>query len=92
MNLLVEKICRERIKRSTEQLRSLLSPEFLKHQPDYKLEKAGDDSLLPETSAGYSRCVQKMMSFLHLLNHINQPHIKTRENKSPVNSALWRPW
>ncbi|XP_041816069.1 transcription factor HES-5-like [Chelmon rostratus] len=37
---LVEKLRRERINSSIEQLKSLLSPEFLKQQPDSKLEKA----------------------------------------------------
>ncbi|XP_013871425.1 transcription factor HES-5, partial [Austrofundulus limnaeus] len=37
---LVEKFRRERINSSIEQLKSLLGPEFLKQQPDSKLEKA----------------------------------------------------
>nr|XP_040059040.1 transcription factor HES-5-like [Gasterosteus aculeatus aculeatus] len=37
---LVEKLRRERINSSIEQLKSLLDPEFLKQQPDSKLEKA----------------------------------------------------
>ncbi|MED6285068.1 hypothetical protein CHARACLAT_025417 [Characodon lateralis] len=37
---LVEKLHRERINSSIEQLKSLLGPEFLKQQPDSKLEKA----------------------------------------------------
>nr|XP_057910536.1 transcription factor HES-5-like [Doryrhamphus excisus] len=37
---LVEKLRRERINSSIEQLRSLLAPEFLTQQPDSKLEKA----------------------------------------------------
>ncbi|XP_037535596.1 transcription factor HES-5-like [Nematolebias whitei] len=37
---LVEKLRRERINSSIEQLRSLLPPELLKQQPDSKLEKA----------------------------------------------------
>uniref|UniRef100_A0A3Q0S1P8 BHLH domain-containing protein n=1 Tax=Amphilophus citrinellus TaxID=61819 RepID=A0A3Q0S1P8_AMPCI len=37
---LVEKLRRERINSCIEQLRSLLSPEFLKQQPDSKLDKA----------------------------------------------------
>ncbi|XP_076605165.1 transcription factor HES-5-like [Chaetodon auriga] len=37
---LVEKLRRERINSSIEQLKYLLSPEFLKQQPDTKLEKA----------------------------------------------------
>uniref|UniRef100_A0AAZ1Y252 Transcription factor HES-5 n=2 Tax=Oreochromis aureus TaxID=47969 RepID=A0AAZ1Y252_OREAU len=37
---LVEKLRRERINTCIEQLKSLLVPEFLKQQPDSKLEKA----------------------------------------------------
>ncbi|XP_056130771.1 transcription factor HES-5-like [Lampris incognitus] len=37
---LVERFRRERINSSIEQLKSLLGPEFLKQQPDSKLEKA----------------------------------------------------
>ncbi|KAI5614988.1 hairy-related 4.2-like, partial [Silurus asotus] len=37
---MVEKMRRDRINSSIEQLRSLLAPEFLNHQPDSKLEKA----------------------------------------------------
>ncbi|XP_008407358.1 transcription factor HES-5-like [Poecilia reticulata] len=37
---LVEKLRRERINSSIEQLKSLLAPEFLKRQPESKLEKA----------------------------------------------------
>ncbi|XP_015225194.1 PREDICTED: transcription factor HES-5-like, partial [Cyprinodon variegatus] len=37
---LVEKLRRERINSSIEQLKTLLGPEFLKQQPDSKLEKA----------------------------------------------------
>ncbi|XP_043978021.1 transcription factor HES-5-like [Gambusia affinis] len=36
----VEKLRRERINSSIEQLKSLLAPEFLKQQPESKLEKA----------------------------------------------------
>ncbi|KAG7275010.1 hypothetical protein CRUP_030529 [Coryphaenoides rupestris] len=37
---LVEKLRRERINSSIEQLKSLLGPEFLKQEPDTKMEKA----------------------------------------------------
>jgi hairy and enhancer of split protein 5 len=36
----VEKLRRERINSSIEQLKSLLGPEFLKQEPDSKMEKA----------------------------------------------------
>uniref|UniRef100_A0A3Q0S8B3 Orange domain-containing protein n=1 Tax=Amphilophus citrinellus TaxID=61819 RepID=A0A3Q0S8B3_AMPCI len=59
----------ERINSSIEQLKSLLSPEFLKQQPDSKLEKADFlEMTVPVDSAavdnGYSRCVQEVEHFL----------------------------
>ncbi|XP_005917898.1 transcription factor HES-5 [Haplochromis burtoni] len=134
---LVEKLRRERINTSIEQLKSLLGPEFLKQQPDSKLEKA---DILEMTvcflrrlqqqrqavnsatvDQGYSRCVQEMVHFLskdevktqsqrRLLNHVNNLHASSNKNlreanlssstvqmsiikdKSPVSTALWRPW
>uniref|UniRef100_A0A3Q0S226 BHLH domain-containing protein n=1 Tax=Amphilophus citrinellus TaxID=61819 RepID=A0A3Q0S226_AMPCI len=71
----------------TEQLKPLLKLEmtvcFLRQVQQHHQAVA--------SGQGYSRCVQKMMSFLHLLNHINQP-LTSSKDKSPVNSALWRPW
>ncbi|XP_028262526.1 transcription factor HES-5-like [Parambassis ranga] len=133
---LVEKLRRERINSSIEQLKSLLGPEFLKQQPDSKMEKA---DILEMTvcflrqlkkqqqhqavdsaavNQGYSRCVQQVAHFLSkeelktqsqrsLLNHVNKLQSSSDKNlreadftmqtcitkdKSPVNSALWRPW
>nr|XP_046241251.1 transcription factor HES-5-like [Scatophagus argus] len=137
---LVEKLRRERINSSIEQLKSLLAPEFLKQQPDSKLEKADilemtvcvlqrlqqqqrqavDSAAVNE---GYSRCAQAVEHFLsreqvempsrrRLLNHINNSqsssernqteanfsllsstvHISINKDKSPTNSAPWRPW
>ncbi|KAM6928038.1 transcription factor HES-5-like [Xenentodon cancila] len=140
---LVEKFRRERINSSIEQLKSLLGPEFLKQQPDSKLEKADilemtvcflrrlqqqqqqqhhavDSAAVDQ---GYSRCVQEVVHFLskeevktlsqrRLLSHFNQLKSPSEKNlrdadfsplsstvqgsntkdKSPVNSALWRPW
>ncbi|XP_063328954.1 transcription factor HES-5-like [Pelmatolapia mariae] len=134
---LVEKLRRERINSSIEQLKSLLGPEFLKQQPDSKLEKA---DILEMTvcflrrlqqqrqavnsatvDQGYSRCVQEMVHFLskdevktqsqrRLLNHVNNLNASSNKNlreanlpsstvqtsfikdKSPVSTALWRPW
>nr|XP_043881044.1 transcription factor HES-5-like [Solea senegalensis] len=77
---LVEKLRRERINSSIEQLKSLLGPEFLKQQPDSKLEKADIlemtvcvlTQLQQQNRAvdsvavkkGYSRCVQEVAHFL----------------------------
>ncbi|KAG8007557.1 Transcription factor HES-5 [Nibea albiflora] len=135
---LVEKLRRERINSSIEQLKSLLGPEFLKQQPDSKLEKADilemtvcvlrrlQQRQTMESAAvgqGYSRCVQEVKHFMsrekvqtqsqrRLLNHCNKLQSSCDENlreadfsplsstvqtsitkdKSPVNSAPWRPW
>ncbi|XP_070758836.1 transcription factor HES-5-like [Enoplosus armatus] len=77
---LVEKLRRERINSSIEQLKSLLSPEFLKQQPDSKLEKADilemtvcvlrrlrQQHQAVDSAAvkqGYSSCVQEVDNFL----------------------------
>uniref|UniRef100_A0A3P8TT90 Transcription factor HES-5 n=1 Tax=Amphiprion percula TaxID=161767 RepID=A0A3P8TT90_AMPPE len=136
---LVEKLRRERINSSIEQLKSLLGPEFLKQQPDSKMEKADilemtvcflrrlqQQHQAVNTAAadqGYSSCVREVMNFLskeevktqsqrRLLKHFNKLQPSSDNNlteadfsplsstvqtsitkdKSPVNSALWRPW
>ena len=136
---LVEKVRRERINSSIEQLKSLLGPKFLKQQPDSKMEKADilemtvcllrqlqQQNQGVESAAvdqGYSRCVREVAHFLskeevktqsqrRLLNHFNKLQSSSEKNlreadfsplsstvqtsitkeKSPVNSALWRPW
>ncbi|XP_075880490.1 transcription factor HES-5-like [Nelusetta ayraudi] len=77
---LVEKLRRERINSSIEQLKSLLGPEFLQQQPDSKLEKADILEMAvcilrrlqqqrqavdsAAASRGYSRCVQEVEHFL----------------------------
>uniref|UniRef100_A0A1A8RQV8 Transcription factor HES-5 n=1 Tax=Nothobranchius rachovii TaxID=451742 RepID=A0A1A8RQV8_9TELE len=77
---LVEKLRRERINSSIEQLKSLLGPEFLKQQPDSKLEKADilemtvcvltrlqqQNQTQHQAAAdqGFSRCVQEVVHFL----------------------------
>ncbi|XP_074507745.1 transcription factor HES-5-like [Sebastes fasciatus] len=138
---LVEKLRRERINSSIEQLKSLLGPDFLKQQPDAKLEKADILEMTvcvlrrlqqhqqhqPADSAavnqGYSRCVREVTHFLskeevktqpqrRLLKHFNKLQSSSDNNlreadfsllsstvqtsitkeKSPVDSAVWRPW
>ncbi|XP_041817436.1 hairy/enhancer-of-split related with YRPW motif protein 2-like [Chelmon rostratus] len=106
---LVEKLRRERINSSIEQLKSLLSPEFLKQQPDSKLEKA---DILEMTVCVLRRLQQQNQQQKRLLNHFNKLQSSSDEDlrqadisllssavqssftkdKSPVNSALWRPW
>nr|XP_020493839.2 LOW QUALITY PROTEIN: transcription factor HES-5-like [Labrus bergylta] len=52
---MVEKLRRDRINTSIEQLKSLLGPEFLRQQPDSKQEKAD----ILEMAVSYLRCWQK---------------------------------
>ncbi|XP_051270129.1 transcription factor HES-5-like [Dicentrarchus labrax] len=106
---LVEKLRRERINSSIEQLKSLLDPEFLKQQPDSKLEKA---DILEMTVCVLRRLQQQNQQQRRLLSHFNKlpsssdknlreadfsllsstVQISITKDKSPVNSALWRPW
>ncbi|XP_026022140.1 transcription factor HES-4-like [Astatotilapia calliptera] len=103
---LVEKLRRERINTCIEQLKSLLGPEFLKQQPDSKLEKA---DILEMTVCFLTQLQQQR----NLLTHCNKlqtasdkklkeadfsplsstvQNMITKKNKCPINSALWRPW
>ncbi|XP_033995343.1 hairy/enhancer-of-split related with YRPW motif-like protein [Trematomus bernacchii] len=106
---LVEKLRRERINSSIEQIKSLLGPEFLKQQPDSKLEKA---DILEMTVCVLRRLQQQNEKQRRLLNHVNKMQCSSDKNlreadfsllsstvqtsitkeKSPVNSASWRPW
>ncbi|XP_034547529.1 transcription factor HES-5-like [Notolabrus celidotus] len=88
---LVEKLRRERINSSIEQLKSLLGPEFLKQEPDSKLEKA---DILEMTVCVLRRLQQQSQQQKHAdfspLNSTVQTSIS--KEKSPGNSAPWRPW
>ncbi|XP_033995387.1 hairy/enhancer-of-split related with YRPW motif-like protein [Trematomus bernacchii] len=106
---LVEKLRRERINISIEQIKSLLGPEFLKQQPDSKLEKA---DILEMTVCVLRRLQHQNEKQRRLLNHVNKMQCSSDKNlreadfsllsstvqtsitkeKSPVNSAPWRPW
>ncbi|XP_041671266.1 transcription factor HES-2-like [Cheilinus undulatus] len=106
---LVEKLRRERINSSIEQLKSLLAPEFLQQQPDSKLEKA---DILEMTVCVLRRLQQQDQHHTRLISHFNKlqsscdnnltesdssplsstVHTSITKEKSPVNSALWRPW
>ena len=106
---LVEKLRRERINSSIEQLKSLLGPEFLKQQPDSKLEKA---DILEMTVCFLTQLQQQNQQQRTLLNLVNKLQPSSENNlteadfsplsstvqtsitkdKSPVNSAPWRPW
>uniref|UniRef100_A0A7N6BER6 Transcription factor HES-5 n=1 Tax=Anabas testudineus TaxID=64144 RepID=A0A7N6BER6_ANATE len=92
---LVEKLRRERINSSIEQLKSLLGPEFLKQQPDSKLEKADilemtvcflrrlqQQHQAVDSAAvdqGYSRCVQEVVHFL------SKEEVKTQTQRKLLN-------
>uniref|UniRef100_A0A665XDB5 Transcription factor HES-5 n=1 Tax=Echeneis naucrates TaxID=173247 RepID=A0A665XDB5_ECHNA len=101
---LVEKLRRERINSSIEQLKSLLGPEFLKQQPDSKLEKA---DILEMTVCFLTQLQQQNLQQRRLLNHVNKLQSSSDKNlteadfslqtsitkdQSPVHSAPWRPW
>uniref|UniRef100_A0A3P8NKE8 BHLH domain-containing protein n=1 Tax=Astatotilapia calliptera TaxID=8154 RepID=A0A3P8NKE8_ASTCA len=91
---LVEKICRERINSSIEQLKSLLGPEPLKQHPDSKLEKPDVLEMTvcylrrlqqrQTTESGvleqsYSRCAQEMVNFL------SKVEVKTQSQRNLLN-------
>ncbi|KAK2874810.1 hypothetical protein QQF64_003084 [Cirrhinus molitorella] len=72
---MVEKMRRDRMNSSIEQLKCLLAPEFLKQQPDSKLEKADilemtlnflqrHYSSSHAVNQGFSRCVGEIVHFL----------------------------
>ncbi|KAJ8359360.1 hypothetical protein SKAU_G00158850 [Synaphobranchus kaupii] len=84
---MVEKMCRDCINSSIEQLKSLLGPAFLQQQPDSKLEKAdilemvvfflkrhqlNSSSCSSHVSQGYARCVQELKHFLSREEVISQ--------------------
>uniref|UniRef100_A0A3P8TXN1 BHLH domain-containing protein n=1 Tax=Amphiprion percula TaxID=161767 RepID=A0A3P8TXN1_AMPPE len=105
---LVEKLRREQINSSIEQLKSLLGPQLIKQQPDSKMEKA---DILEMTVCFLTHMQQQNQQQRTLLNHINKLQPSSDNNlteadfsplsstvqtsittdKSPVNSALWRP-
>ncbi|XP_061908239.1 transcription factor HES-5-like [Entelurus aequoreus] len=76
---MVEKLRRDRINTSIEQLKSLLGPEFLRQQPDSKQEKADilemavcylrswqqlKASAASSAKDGYAHCVHQAVDFL----------------------------
>ncbi|XP_029946851.1 transcription factor HES-5-like [Salarias fasciatus] len=66
---LVEKLRRERINSSIEQLKSLLGPDFLKQQPDSKLEKA---DILEMTVCFLTQLQQQNQQHRKLIKHFNK--------------------
>ncbi|KAL7407072.1 hypothetical protein ABVT39_002478 [Epinephelus coioides] len=87
---LVEKLRRERINSSIEQLKSLLGPEFLKQQPDSKLEKA---DILEMTVCFLTQLQQQHQQQRRLLNHFNKLQSSSDNNLteadfSPLSSTV----
>ncbi|KAJ3602037.1 hypothetical protein NHX12_029797 [Muraenolepis orangiensis] len=87
---LVEKLRRERINSSIEQLQSLLGPEFLKQEPDSKLEKADILEMTVDFNLQSSSDTRLTEAGSPQLSSPLQPSI-IKEKRS-VNNALWRPW
>ncbi|XP_042259322.1 transcription factor HES-5-like [Thunnus maccoyii] len=87
---LVEKLRRERINSSIEQLKSLLGPEFVKQQPDSKLEKA---DILEMTVCFLTQLQQQNQRQGRLLNHFNKLQSSSDKNLreadlSPLSSTV----
>uniref|UniRef100_A0A673G2L1 BHLH domain-containing protein n=1 Tax=Sinocyclocheilus rhinocerous TaxID=307959 RepID=A0A673G2L1_9TELE len=105
---MVEKMCRDRINSSIEQLKCLLAPEFLKQQPDSKLEEADIlemklNFLLRHNCVSVRLCTsyedtepEKTKHFQKLQQNRREsvlPDQKTFSKDMNVNkSAIWRPW
>ncbi|KAF3690226.1 Transcription factor HES-5 Hairy and enhancer of split 5 [Channa argus] len=99
----VEKFRRERINSSIEQLKSLLGPEFLKQQPDSKLEKADILEITvcflrrlqqqhqavdsAAVNQGYSRCVQEVVHFLSKEDMKSQTQRRLLDNFNDLESS-----
>ncbi|XP_070758924.1 transcription factor HES-5-like [Enoplosus armatus] len=82
---LVEKLRRERINSSIEQLKSLLGPEFLKQQPDSKLEKA---DILEMTVCVLTQLQQQHQQQRRLLNHFNKLQSSSDKNLREADFSL----
>ncbi|XP_069388246.1 transcription factor HES-4-like [Paralichthys olivaceus] len=87
---LVEKLRRERINSSIEQLKSLLGPEFIKQQPDSKLEKA---DILEMTVDFLTQLQQQNQQQRRLMKHFNKLQSSSDEKLreadfSPLSSTV----
>uniref|UniRef100_A0AAR2M2A4 Transcription factor HES-5 n=1 Tax=Pygocentrus nattereri TaxID=42514 RepID=A0AAR2M2A4_PYGNA len=93
----VEKMRRDRINSSIEQLKTLLTPEFLNQQPDSKLEKA---DILEMTVSFLRRQQQKQPAFstsstavsqgfsrcIHeIVNFLSKDEVKTQSQRKLLN-------
>ena len=88
---MVEKLRRERINSSIEQLKSLLCAEFLQQQPDSKLEKA---DVLEMTVSVLTRLQQKKKSHMKSpqQSHCTELHDQKHSSTCEASGAPWRPW
>ncbi|KAL6464919.1 hypothetical protein MHYP_G00272360 [Metynnis hypsauchen] len=95
----VEKMRRDHINNSIEQLKTLLAPEFLNQQPDSKLDLGDDEEVMTQSQRKLLNHFQNLQpsteekwreSDLPLLSSTDQQAIS--KEKSSVQSALWRPW
>ncbi|XP_045548056.1 transcription factor HES-5-like [Salmo salar] len=89
----VEKLRRDRIKNSTEQIKSLLGPEILNQQPNQAGESQhlGDDSLVSETTATepasellllLSSCQSGLLRCVHEIVHfLSKDEVKTQSQR-----------
>ncbi|XP_023271985.1 transcription factor HES-1-like [Seriola lalandi dorsalis] len=82
---LVEKLRRERINSSIEQLKSLLGPDFLKQQSDSKLEKA---DILEMTVCFLTQLQQQNQQQRRLLNLINKLQSSSEKNLMEADFSL----
>ncbi|XP_062268099.1 enhancer of split mbeta protein-like [Platichthys flesus] len=87
---LVEKLRRERINSSIEQLKSLLGLEFLNQQPDSKLEKA---DILEMTVCFMTQLLQQNQQQRRLMKHFNKLQSSSEEKLreadfSPLSSTV----
>ncbi|XP_057700995.1 transcription factor HES-5-like [Corythoichthys intestinalis] len=89
---LVEKLRRERINSSIEQLKSLLAPEFLQQQPDSKMEKA---DVLEMTVCFLKRLRASHAAGMHFgasCEEKTTPLKSIKKEDSSTKSIPWRPW
>uniref|UniRef100_A0A3B4X192 BHLH domain-containing protein n=1 Tax=Seriola lalandi dorsalis TaxID=1841481 RepID=A0A3B4X192_SERLL len=82
---LVEKLRRERINSSIEQLKSLLGPDFLKQQSDSKLEKA---DILEMTVCFLTQLQQQNQQQRRLLNLVNKLQSSSEKNLMEADFSL----
>ncbi|MEQ2269637.1 hypothetical protein XENORESO_007219 [Xenotaenia resolanae] len=103
---LVEKLRRERINSSIEQLKSLMGPEFLKQQPDSKFDKADILEMTVSFLTQQLQQNQQQRSQLNQRKHLEaslddnlkeaeislSSTVLTSTDEDTDLRVLWRPW